>query len=197
MTTEVFVETAPAQDEWRDPFVSYLEDLRERADRGALAAMRRWLARSAGDRVEAMRVVQPQLAMNDGRTRENVTHLIAALFALHDLPGGVGNMGDHFRKLCTEGEPRPPNVENRFMALLASDADDFDVALRQAVMLLKSKDVPVNWHRLIGDAMAWKGYDDDRRERVRSRWAQHFWRSPAPATAESHADTEDAKQPIN
>jgi CRISPR system Cascade subunit CasB len=174
-----------SREERRDSFVTYLEELRERDDRGQLAAMRRWLARSAGSQVEATRVVQPQLTMSsyDMRKdiREEATYLIGALFALHhrEISHTPENMGDHFRAMFQEGEPPPPNVERRFMSLLACDADDFDVALRQAVMLLKSKEVPINWHQLIWDTMTWKGKDEAKRDEVRMRWARRFWRRPA------------------
>ena len=123
-----------------------------------------------------MRAVQPQLREQDSNVRESTTYLIGALFALHDAPNGKGNMGGHFRAMCSEGGDPPPNVERRFMSLLACDADDFDVALRQAVMLLKSKNVPIDWHQLIRDAMRWKGSDAARRDQVRKWWARSFWR---------------------
>ena len=201
--TDTPIETTQTQESFRhDSFVDYLEDLRDRDDRAALAAMRRWLARSAGDQVEAMRVVQPQLVLRPKHwtrdVREEVTHLIGALFALHhrEISHKNEQLGDHFRELAhkikapEKGKPYEPpsNVERRFMSLLACDADDFDVALRQAVMLLKSNDVPINWHLLISDAMGWKGNSAAWRDEVRKKWARRFWRKPPDDSKNNQTD---------
>ncbi len=165
---------------WTEPFVSYLEELRERQDRGALAAMRRWLNGDARSSIEAMRIVQPRLNMNNTKlrdTREDVSLLVGALFALHDAPGGFGNIGDAFRRLSGDAAAPPANIERRFMTLLASDEADIDSALRHAVMLLKAGSVPVNWHQTYSDLMRWKGSDSQKREIVRRQWARSFWRS--------------------
>ncbi len=191
--TETPTEQAPNKVEQPDSFVSYLEGLRERDDRAALAAMRRWLANSAGSQVEAMRAVQPQLSETDGNVREASTYLIGALFALHDEPNGKGNMGDHFRDMFPVGEDPPPNVESRFMSLLATDAESFDVALRQAVMLLKSRNVPVNWHLLIRQAAAWKSNNDRWRDSVRKKWASSFWRKRSAISETATAQVEDSE----
>ena len=169
----------PAQ-ERSVPFVSYLEELRERQDRGALAAMRRWLNGDARSSVEAMRIVQPRLSMSNTRTRdtrEEVSLLVGALFALHDAPGGSGNLGDAFRRLSGDAAEPPANIERRFMALLSSDERDIDAALRQAVMLLKAGGIAVDWHQTYSDLMSWKGSDLQKREYVRRRWARSFWRA--------------------
>jgi CRISPR system Cascade subunit CasB len=183
-------ESIPTDKTWTESFVTYLEELRDRQDRGALAAMRRWLDGSARSSVEAMRVVQPRLSMTNvhtRETREDVSLLVGALFALHDAPGGSGNLGDAFRRLGGSGEP-PPNVERRFMTLLACDEDEIDAVLRQAVMLLKSGSVPINWHQTFRDLMSWKGRDPQKRELVRRRWARSFWRSRSQSENDSHSE---------
>jgi CRISPR system Cascade subunit CasB len=165
-----------------NPFIQYLEDCRE--DRATLASLRRGLGQPAGSVPEVSRIVQRRLALDAEPWVEAAYYLIAPLFALHPDEGGAGNMGNHFRDVCEPGQDLPPNVERRFMALLASDPADLDDVLRQAVTLLKSKSVPVNWHELVRDVLDWKHPNEERRTRVQRKWSRAFWRTrpPAPAT---------------
>jgi len=155
-------------------FVTYLEDLRE--NRGALAALRRGLGQPPGTVADMYRYVVPWLSDDARPWREDAHYLIAALFAYHPKEGGTGNLGDHFA--CAR-KPRGDNtaIERRFTALLAAHPDDLPSYLRQAVSFLKSKEVPVNWHQLLSDVMAW-GHPD-LRDRVQKDWARAFWGRPA------------------
>ncbi len=95
-------------------------------------------------------------------------------------------MGDHFARL------RRPDVddiaiERRFNVLLAAHPDDLGVHLRQAVSLLRSKEVPINWLQLFWDIQRWNHPVE--RARVRRRWARAFWGRPTPE-AEMAAPTE-------
>jgi len=70
-------------------------------------------------------------------------------------------------------EPNGDNtaVERRFTALLTAHPDDLPFFLRQAIGFLKSKEVPVDWHQLFVDMLAWghpSGY-------VQKQWARAFW----------------------
>ncbi len=152
------------------PFVNYLESKRD--DRGALAALRRGLGHPPGTVPDMYRYVVPWLSGDAQRWKEDAYYVVAALFAYHPQKGGKGNMGDHFAKTC---EPQGDNtaIERRFTTLLAAHPDDLDDYLRQAVSFLKSKEVPVNWHQLLRDRMAWS--HPDYRERVQKHWARSFW----------------------
>lgn len=153
------------------PFVSYLETRRE--DRAVLAALRRGLGQPPGTVADMYRYVVPWLPVNAPRQREAAYYLIAALFAYHPAAGGQGNMGRHFAATC---DPQGENtaIERRFTALLAAHSDDLDFNLRQAISFLRSKEVPVNWHRLLTDVLAW-GHPD---RYVQRQWAQSFWGRP-------------------
>lgn len=188
--TETKQETKDS-DVWRDPFVTWLEELRESDDGNArkrLAAMKRWLAPSLHSQIEAAQAIQPRLSIADGNAREGAAFLIGALFALHDAPGGTGNLGDHFRALCQPGEDPPPSVERRFMSLLAAQGDEFDTALHHAVTLLKSGGVSVNWHQLMSDAQAWKTGKPEAQDRVRRWWSKQFWRRQKPVATDDDTD---------
>ena len=161
------------KDRANDPFIQYLEDHRD--DRAMMASLRRGLAQSRC--AEVSRIVQCWLSEKSPRWLEDAYYSIAPLFGLHhDDVVNKGNMGNHFRDLCDDPNEPPPNVERRFMQLLASDANDLDDVLRQAVSLLKSKDVPVNWQRLLNDVGWWK-QSADSRDRVRLEWSRTFWRT--------------------
>lgn len=175
---------------YRDPFVTYLEERRDQEDRAALAAMRRWLAQPT-IYSEATPFVQRRLAVNASAVEEATYYLIGGLFALHDESAPKGNMGDHFRELCVAmgenpDEP-PPNVERRFMVLLASDSTQIDVALRQAITLLKANGTSVNWHQLASDVKRLKGKNEEERLKIQRWWARRFWGQKASDKAEQTA----------
>jgi CRISPR system Cascade subunit CasB len=155
-------------EEERHSFVTYLESKRE--DRGALAALRRGLGQPPGTVPDMYRYVVPWLPDDAPPWKEDAYYLIAALFAYHPKEGGQRTMGDHFARAR---DPQGDNtaIERRFTALLAAHPDDLGDYLRQAVSFLKSEDVPVNWHRLLLDVMAW-GHPD---RYVQQRWARGFW----------------------
>ena len=59
--------------EKRNNFITYLEELRDREDRGALAALRRGLGQPPGSAVEMYRYVVPWLPARTTRRREAAT----------------------------------------------------------------------------------------------------------------------------
>jgi len=99
-----------------------------------------------------------------------VYYLIAALFAYHPGSGGTGNLGDAFAQTLDPGGDSTA-TERRFAALLAAHPEDLPFYLRQAVSFLKSKEVPINWHQLFFDLLAWDHPDGY----VQKRWARAFW----------------------
>lgn len=157
----------------QDPFIKFLVDHRD--DRATMASLRRGLAQPRS--AEVSRVVQRYLSEDSPRWLEDAYYSIAPLFGLHheDL-ANTGNMGSHFRAVCEDPNDPPPSVERRFMQLLASDANNLDDALLQTISLLKSKDIAINWQRLLDDVGWWKR-NEDSRDRVRLEWSRKFWRT--------------------
>jgi CRISPR system Cascade subunit CasB len=151
-----------------NPFISYLETLRD--NRAALAHLRRGLGRPPGTVADMYRYVVPWLTADAPPWREQAYYLVAALFAYHPATGGRGNLGDHFRRL-RDPQGEDPAIERRFNALLAAHPDDLDTYLRQAVGFLRSSEIPVNWHQLLADVMAW-GHPD---KYVQWAWARSYW----------------------
>lgn len=157
------------------PFITYLEGLRD--DRGALAALRRGLGHPPGTAASMYRYVVPRLPDDASPWREDAYYLVAALFAYHPMEGGKGNLGKHFAD-ARDPQGDDTAIERRFTVLLAAHSDDLPFYLRQAISFLKSKDVPVNWHRLLSDVLAW-GHPD---RYVQQQWARAFWGRPVKET---------------
>jgi CRISPR system Cascade subunit CasB len=165
-------------------------------NRAKLAALRRGMGQPPGAITEATRVVQGMLDEDAPEWVETTLSVIAPLFALHPKAyegEPYRNMGNHFRDLVDpEADEMPRSVERRFMVLLTSEPDDLPDALRQAVTLLKSKDVAINWQRLCDDVQLWlrPGPEGEaQRHNVRQRWARSFWRVRWPTSVQALADT--------
>ncbi len=153
------------------PFIGYLQSLAEGQNRGALASLRRGLGQPPGTVADMYRFVEPFLGQERSvGFKESAFYLVAALFALHPLSTGSGNMGAHMRASDLENKSGDA-LERRFTALLAAHSDDLPDYLRQAVSFLKSKDVPVNWNQLLWDLQKW----NDENRRVQKEWARAFW----------------------
>jgi len=161
-----------------DRFVEHLT--RNRDDRALMASLRRGLAQT--NSAEVSRIVQPWLSEDSERWLEDAYYTIAPLFALHhEDVADDGNLGDHLRALAESMKPPssdelPRSVERRFMQLLVCGPNDLDDLLRQAVSLLRSKGIAVNWQQLLTDVLRWK-HTDDQRDIVRREWSRRFWRS--------------------
>jgi len=158
------------------PLIAHLEDLAEREDRRALAALRRGLGRPPGTVPEMHRHVMPFLDHPDRfGWPEQCCYIVAALFAAHPAPGGKGNLGDAFARLAeeTSGKPgeRAESVERRFVALLKADREDLFGHLRHAVNLARSKEVHIDYGRLLIDIRNWDSDD----QWVQRNWSRSFW----------------------
>jgi CRISPR system Cascade subunit CasB len=156
-------------------FVEHLQGLDQRKERGALAALRRGLGRPPGDAPEMHRYVVAWADGERSRWSEDVYYVVAALFAYHPARWteirGSSNLGASFARLAQAKGMSLESVDRRFTVLLGAYREDLPQLLRHAVSLLKSRDVPVDWARLLDDLKWWD--DDDRR--VQRRWAKAFW----------------------
>lgn len=195
--------TEPKVDEFCDSFISRLEALVEKGDRGALAMLRRGLGKQAP--FEAYRF----MPFRRTRWQEEAALLIGPLFALwhqgEEKPGGAtenGNLGASLLALvhvmvleAVKHDDAMKRVERRFSALLNCHAEDLKAHLHHAVSLLKSKEVPINWRRLLRDVEQW-----DHEDRwVEREWARAFWASKAEDSTlpddQAEAETPDNIEP--
>ena len=159
----------------KHPFVSYLETRAD--DRAMLAALRRGLGAMPGEEPRMYPYVVPWI--NEWYEEADI-YMVASLFALHPSSSKSGNIGAHLRALA--GLLGDDNAtERRFVQLLRMRRETLEPRLRQQISILKSKDIPVNWHRLIRDVGNW----DHPKRWVQRRWAGAFWGS---SQSESDSD---------
>jgi CRISPR system Cascade subunit CasB len=166
--------------DWKDRFIARLRQLEADQDLGTLACLRRGLAQEP---IYVLARVGWLFSGVPERFLETACQ-VAALFAAHPRPGGSGNLGDAFRRLRDESG----GAERRFAALLDTDSKDLPGRLRQAISLLRSKEVTLDWLTLLQDLLAW----DYGNRPVQRRWARAFWQeSPTDvAGVEGAADTD-------
>jgi CRISPR system Cascade subunit CasB len=164
-------------EERRKAFVGFLLSLAQegREDRGALAALRSGLARAPGEAHRTHKYVVPYLG-DRGHPSDRWFYVVGALFAYHPEHQSGRSFGASFKELADQ-EGASDSIEARFVALLNSHPDDLPDHLRQAVGLLRSKNVPVDWFRLLDDLTNW-GHPD---RFVQSKWARDFYHRERPA----------------
>ncbi len=165
-------------------FIRHLERLYSENQRGALADLRRGLGKPPGTESLTFPHVIPYLPEGLNKQQEQSYFLIASLFALHPMSVSDGNFGSHCADLGRarggeDGKP-PPNVERRFIALLATPTQSLYRALQPLVNLLKSENIRICWVRLLRDLQRWN-YADARID-VRREWAGEFWKRAVPET---------------
>jgi len=169
-----------------EPFVSYLEGLLEREDRGALAALRRGITGQPGTVPETYRYVVRWIREDADPTGPYAVSffLVASLFALYFAGKGKGvtgegnDIGTAFRLAKSRkadersSDPdKPDSIDQRFTAMLNAHFDDLPNHLRHAISYLKSEGVSLDWHRLLRDIRNWNHPD----RWVQKAWAKGFW----------------------
>lgn len=162
-------------------FIEWLESVRDADDpgaRGTLAALRRGLGQRPGNAIEMYPYIVPFLTEKDSYWTEQCIFTIASLFAMHLQPGGEGTMGSVMSQVAQK--TRSDSVEKRFIALLDSTREELPGRLRHAVSLAKSKEVAIDWRRLLRDIRGWNEYE----LWVQRKWARDYW-------GRSHATSED------
>ena len=151
-------------------FVDYLVGLEAAENRAALAALRRGAGKPPGTTPEMFPIMVPWTSTLP-TTEADHYYLIGALFALHPSNTDGGNLGTTLRAVAGGDGAAMESTQRRFMVLLNTGADDLHYHLRQAVSLARSKDVPINWVRLLGDLRSWDHPD----RYIQRQWAEKFW----------------------
>jgi CRISPR system Cascade subunit CasB len=159
----------------RHPFIERLQSLAKGGDRAALARLRRGFNHP----MAAMPYVAPFLRRGASRREEDALLLVGALFGLHPSEGGVP-LATAMRRLAETSD----SVELRFRALLDADPEDVGTHLRQAVSLVRSHDIPIDYDDLLQKLLSW-GRDDRAAQRA---WARLFW-GAAPSELPSDMET--------
>ncbi len=169
-------------------FIGSLLDYAGREDRAALANLRRGLGKRFGTAPE----VFPFVTRYAGIYEEEDFALVGSLFALHseknwlseDKEKSKRNFGASLRWFVGESSAEV-STERRFVALLNCDREDLATHLRQAVSLLKSKEIPVDWLQLLQDVRHW----NNETRFVQKKWARSFWRGADDEKSNSNENT--------
>lgn len=188
-----------------DAFVGYAYSLARRDDGAARAALAE-LRRSATDSVQhvrALSILGDRIPDGVRGWQLNAYVLTAQLLAIYAAGGeampdrrllprrrntlGASARYVNPRKLNTNGdyEDSQPGIGTRFSALLALPAEDLPEELRRFIRLLRSKDAPVDFYRLLHDLLRWEHPE----QIVQTTWARHYW---ASAQAEASPDPSNA-----
>lgn len=174
-------------------FVGFLKSLLGRNDRQALAALRRALGSHPAAAVDAYPYVMPRvprdLSPRQLDREEQIYLLTASLFAFHQIQWqrdesakSYTNLGASMARLASVTESA--GVERRMSAMLACSFDELPEHLRHAASLLKSKQVPIDFARLMNDLRRWNNEDRS----VQREWARAFWASTAETVQEQTAE---------
>lgn len=161
-------------------FVDHLQALKLN-NRGALAVLRRSLAFPPGSYPPAYpfveRFVPADSHAQDGRRLS--LYLSAALYAIHPESteqGFAASLGKLFIAL-----DKRPSLEQRFVALLGTDAEGLPDHLRQAVSLLAAAGIGFDHAALADDLAPWLQPNftryPERLEAIRQRWAREYYRN--------------------
>lgn len=162
--------------------VRALKEMEMRDDgpaRAGLAALRVGLRSQNGVCLDVMPHVSPYLTERE-TDNDRWFFAVATLFALHPLDQPRReSLGGAFAQLRKDSD----SIEKRFQLLLACDEENLWEQLVQIVSLLKSKNVPVNWFRLLND-LTQNNWDNPERP-LQLRWARDFYKPAANPAAQS------------
>lgn len=168
-------------------FIRHLQDMAEQ-DRGALAVLRRSIGFAPGTYPQAFQYVERHVVGHSEYGR-SARYLVAALFALHPKQLDGVSLAMAFGRLRQKRESG--SIEQRFIALLAADAEQLPTPLRQAVSLLKADEFGFDYAALEEDLAIWSNpFDSEKRDRIRQRWARDFYRALANVQDDSAAISE-------
>jgi CRISPR system Cascade subunit CasB len=161
------------REEFSEPLITALQRLAENDDRAALSALRRSLSEDAA--AQAYPYVVPYFPRDANPWLERAYLLVAGLFALHPVSGAASLAAALRRVRDATGSP---SIEQRFLALLDAHFDDLAPHLRHAVALVRSHELPIDWHDLLRTIRYWN--DSARRD-----WARDFWGGGSPDEGET------------
>jgi CRISPR system Cascade subunit CasB len=164
-----------------ESFIHHLQALKER-DKGALAKLRHSLAFEPGTYSKAFSHVERFVgdAVHERDARRLALYAVAGLFARHPEHVENKSFAAAFGELMRRRESG--SIEQRFIALLDADAENIVDYLRQAVSLLAAESIGCDYARLLDDLSSWMSpIKNERRDRLRQRWARDFYHAIQPA----------------
>lgn len=174
--------TKPGKSSRDGMITSFLQDLEalNENSKGDFAALKRAAGSTIGNSRGAMaafyKVLHPALFDS---IQEEIYFLVATLYGHNDLPF-KGNLGATMREIKERFDSK--SLDGRMAALLDSDFELIDgrklgggelsYKLRQVVKLARSKDVGIDWQRLLKDLQYWTHPD----KFVQKQWARAYYK---------------------
>lgn len=167
-------------------FADWLARLAANEDRGTLAALRRGLAVEEEQLFELYGYLPPSFLAGLPAGEDRLYLMVAALFGYHpayfteaELKERHRNLGESLRLLALAKAPAggeeedllPEPLKRRMEALLGAHRDDLFGYLRQAISLLKTEEIKVDWAQLLSDLQAWEWSGRP----VQWRWSRSFY----------------------
>lgn len=173
----------------KEPFVEYLEHLRDNAfrHRTAMHDLRRVQGLRMADASSAWRYVLPWCRQGDDRAtwRAECLLMVAALFAGHQLswvhrddegPVNLGASMAHLRRAHGQADW----IDRQMEVLVTADRDELSARLVTIMALLAEHKVAVEWSVLLRDLLRWR-----QEGRVALNWARAYY-------ARAHETEEEA-----
>jgi len=140
----------------------------EQLDSGDRARLKRNAGRTLAEAHKALGLFFRLLPPNVPRFHTETYFMLATLYPIAE-GGSAGNLGHSL--LQARDDKHPQGLDRRFEILLDSDRDQLRFRLRQAIRLLYSKRVPVNWPQLSDDLLHW----DHPKRYVQENWARAYF----------------------
>ncbi|MFC0708615.1 type I-E CRISPR-associated protein Cse2/CasB [Azorhizophilus paspali] len=161
-------------------FIAHLGELYEH-DPAAIAALRHSQGFAPGAYPPAYPYVERFVRADSHAQdpRRLAFYVVAGLFARHPHPAprslaaSFGELFEKRRRMSGGGG----SIEKRFIALLGADAENLPDYLRQAVSLLATEDLGLDYTALLRDLGFWLNprLEPEVRDRIRQRWARDFY----------------------
>ncbi len=152
-----------------DPKVATFFERLERLDAGGRARLKRCAGQSLLEaRRETVGLFYSLLPPNTPQIQEDTFFLAATLFPLAENGKG-GDLGYSLRQARQSKNSK--GLDRRVEILLDADETQLSFRLRQAIHFLKSRDVRVNFPRLLDDLLWWSHPEG----RVQRRWAKSYF----------------------
>lgn len=129
------------------------------------------LKRNAGKRLSDARHIGTFyriLPFGTPQYEEESFFLVATLYPLADS-GSMKNFGYSLQR--AKDSQNGKGMDRRIEVLIDSDETQLPFHLRQAVRLIHSKNVPVNWEQLLKDLIGWSHAD----KYVQKQWVRDYF----------------------
>lgn len=167
--SETVTETTQEKLSPEQQFINRLKALKE-SDKGAIAKLKRNAGNTKAESRDVLPIFFRLLPHGVSRWREDHYFLVATLFPLANAAES-GTLGTALKAARDKNKTGEKGYDRRMEVLLDSDVDQLPFRLRQAVKLIKSAEIPVNWAGLLKDLSNWNHID----RFVQEKWARDYY----------------------